>query len=195
MNKSALLAGSSIVVSLAFSIALGACDETKAPAPTTSASASATTTTAASASVTVAPTASASAAASGSAAAHSATCEVEIFGTIEIPKDAPKGKAVVYVAQDDCLSPNAQTLGHIPAAPNGSFVIEVWPKWGTDVTICGAIEKEDGTAEWYGKAVNKDAGGVFHAEAEGEVTFNDVKIKLAKGAAKKFPREAKPSGG
>ena len=149
-----------------------------------------------SAAPTIAPAITPTIAPAASASAVAKTCEVEIFGTVDVPNDAPKtSKVIVTVAQDDCLAADAHVLGHIPAAPSGGFVIEVFPKWGTDVTICGALEKDDGTAEYFGKAVNKDAGGKFHAEAEGEVTFNEVKIKLAKGAAKRFPREAKPGGG
>lgn len=153
-----------------------------------SASAAATTIVSVAASGTAAPSASGSVANGG----HPPTCEVEIFGEAKLPKDAPKGKLVVYVAQDDCMSEQAHTLGHIPAGGNGSFVIEVFPKWGTDVTLCAALEPDaGGAAEWYGKATNKDgqSGGKFHAEAIGEVTFTNVAIDLKKGPSHKFPRE------
>lgn len=167
------------------------CKEDKAPAPPSSTPAppaSASAKVAASAAPSVAPSASASV-----AAGHSETCEVEIFGKVNLPKDLPKGKKVViYVAQDDCLADNAQILGHIEAGATGEIVIEVFPKWGTDVTICAAADEGEGKpTTLYGKAKGK-----FHAEAEGEVTFADVKIDLEKGKPHVFPKDAtdvKPS--
>lgn len=140
-----------------------------------------------------APTAGLSASA---APKHSETCEVEIFGKVN---NMPKGKKViVYVAQDDCLSDNAQILGHVDAGAEGSIVIEVFPKWGTDVTICAGVDEGEGKpTTMYGKAK-----GTFHAEEEGEVTFADVKIDLQKGKPHVFPKDATnvkpskaPSGG
>lgn len=148
--------------------------ETPAAAPSASAPAPAA----------AAPSVSASASASA-AAAKPETCEVEIFGKVN---GIPKGKkAVIYVAQDDCLSDNAQILGHVDAGSDGSIVIEVFPKWGTDVTICAGVDEGEGKpTTMYGKAK-----GTFHAEAEGEVTFADVKIDLAKGKPHVFPADAK----
>lgn len=146
---------------------------------------------------TASATAPASAPAAGlsasAAPAHSETCEVEIFGKVNLPKDLPKGKKViVYVAQDDCLADNAQILGHVDAGSDGGIVIEVFPKWGTDITICAAVDEGEGKPTTrYGKAKGK-----FHAEAEGEVTFADVKIDLEKGKPHVFPKDAgdvKPS--
>jgi hypothetical protein len=172
------------------SVAPSGSPSSTAAAPSTTAPAASTD----AASAVPAATADAAAArAAGPTGTRSTTCEVEIFGTVEVPADAPKGKAVVYVAQDDCLSDKAATLGHIPVTASGGFAIEVFPKWGTDVTICGALEAPDGTATYYAKAVNKDRGGRFHAEAEGEVTFDGVKLSLKKGPPKKFVRETKPS--
>ena len=122
------------------------------------------------------------------APAHSATCEVEIFGTVNRPKDLPKDKKIiVYVAQNDCLADDAEILGHTDAGQNdGSIVIEVFPKWGTDVTICAAVDEGEGKPTTrYGKAK-----GTFHAEAEGEVTFAEVKIDLEKGKPHVFPKDA-----
>lgn len=123
-------------------------------------------------------------------AGHSETCEVEIFGKVN---NMPKGKkVVVYVAQDDCLSDKAQILGHADVGTDGGIVIEVFPKWGTDVTICAGVDEGEGKpTTMYGKAK-----GTFHAEEEGEVTFADVKIDLEKGKPHVFPKDAtdvKPS--
>ncbi len=138
----------------------------------------------------------ASAMASGSAAPAEKTCEVEIFGSV---KGAPaKARLVVYVAQNDCLADDAQILGHLDLLqtdPNSKdppkYMIEVFPKWGTDVTICAAAYIDNATTtEHFGKAKGK-----FHAEAEGEVTFNEVVIELTKGKAKAFPKDWDKSAG
>ncbi len=156
--------------------------KTALAAPTASAS------NASNASSAVASAANAMASASPSAkAAHPEECEVEIFGTVTLPKDAPKGqKAIVYVAQNDCLADDAKILGHQAAGDDGKFMIEVFPKWGTDITICAALDAGEGKpAVHYAKAAGK-----FHAEAVGEVTFNEVKLDLAKGKPHAFPKDA-----
>jgi hypothetical protein len=160
------------------------CDESRPPTPTTATSA--TVTPAASS----APAATAPGPSPAASAPRAKTCEVEIFGNILVPKEAPKGKLVVYVAQDDCMDDKAHMLGHIPAQQaSASFAIEVFSGWATDITICAALEAEDGSSQYYGKAVNKENGGKFHTEAEGEVTFNQLKISLTKGPTHTFPRE------
>lgn len=141
-----------------------------------------------SASASAAPVVSAPVVASASAKpAHSETCEVELFGKVVFPPKLPKGgKFTVYVAQNDCLADNAEILGHVEAGMDGAIVIEVFPKWGTDITICAARDAGEGKpTTLYGKAK-----GTFHAEAAGEVTFNDVKIELAEGKAHVFPKDA-----
>lgn len=135
-----------------------------------------------------APAAGLSASASASVAAkHSETCEVEIFGKVNLPKDLPKDKKVIiYVAQDDCLADNAQILGHVKAGSDGAIVLEVFPKWGTDITICAAVDEGEGKPTMrYGKAKGK-----FHAEGEGEVTFANVNIDLERGKPHTFPKDA-----
>jgi len=128
--------------------------------------------------------------ASAPAAPKEKTCEVEIFGVVKVPKTVPeKSRVVVYVAQDDCMSDNANILGHIVvAAPaTGNFMIEVFPKWGSDISICAAVDGGPNKgSEMYGKAKGK-----FHAEAEGEVTFNQVNIDLAPGKPHVFPPDRK----
>lgn len=138
----------------------------------------------ASAPASAAPVASASASAKP---AHSETCEVEIFGKVVIPPKAPKGsKFMIYVAQNDCLADDAEILGHVEAGVDGAIVIEVFPKWGTDITICAALDRGEGKpTTLYGKAK-----GPFHAEAAGEVTFADLKIELAEGKPHVFPKDA-----
>jgi hypothetical protein len=178
------LAGA-VVLSVSGSIG---CDEKKEPAPAAPAPA-------VSSAAPKATVASAAPSVSASAAPkHSETCEVEIFGKVNLPQGLKKGQQViVYVAQDDCLSDNAQILGHVNAgAGDGAIVIEVFPKWGTDITICAGVDEGEGKPTTrYGKAK-----GTFHAEAEGEVTFADVKIDITQGKPHVFPKDAsdvKPS--
>lgn len=181
-----------LVLTLLFTVVAVGCKEPpKESAPTaTSASKAAEPPKASATAPASAPTAGLSASA---APGHSETCEVEIFGKVVFPQGLPKGKkAKVYVAQDDCLSDNAQILGHTDAGIDGSIVIEVFPKWGTDITICAGLDEGEGKpTTLYGKAKGK-----FHAEAEGEVTFADVKVELQKGKPHVFPKDAtdvKPS--
>lgn len=122
--------------------------------------------------------------------ARPTVCEVEIFGSIEPPKGVswPKGKPLaeplaVYVAQGDCLAKKARILGRIETVTPDNFFIEVFTGWGTDLSVCAAQEKAAGKpATVYGKAE-----GTFHAEAQGEVVFDKVKIALKAQPAHAFP--------
>ncbi|MFO0669080.1 MAG: hypothetical protein U0235_05530 [Polyangiaceae bacterium] len=184
---------------LPFIVLLVACDKptatTTAPAPsasgTTSIVATPPATPSASASASTAPAASGSAA-PAAVKKHPATCEVEVFGKVELPKGT-KGDPFVYVAQDDCLNEKAAMLGREKIKADGSFFIEVFAKWGTDITICAAVERPDGTSELYGQATNAaaESAGKFHAEDIGEVTFEKVTVPLKKGPAKKLARPTK----
>lgn len=184
----------------AFSIFAAGCDKpstSTAPAPAASASgvtAIVGTPPAASASASGAPSApaaSAPPAASAAPAKHPPTCEVEVFGKVDLK--GAKGDPFVYVAQDDCMNDKAQMLGREKIKGDGSFFIEVFSKWGGDITVCAAVERPDGTSELYGQATNdaKDSAGKFHTEAIGEVTFEKVAIPLKKGPAKKLARPTK----
>lgn len=176
-----------------FAVLSLACDKPSATTSAPVASASGTTaivgTPPPSASASAAPAASASASAATSAAPakHPPTCEVEVFGKVDLK--GTKGDPFVYVAQDDCLNEKAQMLGREKIKADGSFFIEVFSKWGGDITICAAVERPDGTSELYGQATNE--AGKFHTEAIGEVTFEKVAIPLKKGPPKKLARPAK----
>jgi hypothetical protein len=122
--------------------------------------------------------------------ARPTVCEVEIFGSIEPPKGVtwPKGKPLaapiaVYVAQGDCLAKKARILGRVETVTPDNFFIEVFTGWGTDLTVCAAQEKAAGKPTTvYGKAE-----GLFHAEAQGEVVFDKVKVALKAQPAHTFP--------
>jgi len=108
--------------------------------------------------------------------------EIEVFGSV---KGAPKaGKVVIYAAVGDCLDDSADVLGQVPGGD--TFMIEVFAPWGSDLTVCAAVDPGDGApAVRYGKWKQS-----LHAEGEGEVVFRDVVIELADGKPHAFPSAA-----
>jgi hypothetical protein len=126
------------------------------------------------------------AAASSAPAAHPPVCEVEMSGLV---KEIPKGKfANLIISDEDCLSPTARIVGRSGVSVEGKFFYEVYVKWGTDLTICSAVEPGVGKpSTLYGKAK-----GPFHAEASGEVEFKNVEIVLAPGPAHAVPTKLEP---
>lgn len=183
---------------LAFAVAVFGCKEPPKDAPAAPATAAPAPSPAPTTSAAPSAAVAAAASPSGSAApSHSPHCEVEIFGKVTgIPKDLPKdSEVVVFVAQNDCLADDAQILGHTEVGSDGNLVIEVFPKWGTDVTICAAVVPGAGKPSGAGEANAPStrygkAKGTFHAEAEGEVTFNDVTVELKPGKPHVFPKDA-----
>lgn len=134
------------------------------------------------------PAASAPAVPAPPAPAHPKTCEVEMGGLLQFPKGQvpAKGTTYVYVADNDCLAADAHVLGRSQASKEGSFFIEVFPRWGADLTLCAAHEVAPGQpSKLYGKAA-----GPMHAEATGEVTFGNLRIAMRPGAAHRFPAPA-----
>lgn len=126
--------------------------------------------------------------------AHPPVCEVEMFGDVKY-KGQPVtrgrlkgGTPMVYVADNDCLGKNVHTIGHIAVTDQGRFFVEMFSKWGADLTICAALEPAEGKpARIYGKAA-----GPHHAEAMGEVLFKDVLIEMKDGPPRVFPRAVPP---
>lgn len=129
------------------------------------------------------------------AAEHPAVCEVEIAGTVRVPRKFKKAPPpLTFVAIGDCLAPSPQIVG-FGGSTFGRFFVEVFVPWGSDLTICAASEsKPGGPSTLYGKAAL-----VMHAEKGGEVEFHDVKIDVAPGPPRTFehysgpPRQ--PAGG
>lgn len=121
------------------------------------------------------------------APAHPERCEVEIAGVLVYPPGPrPPGQALVYVADNDCLADDAHVLGRAKVAAEGTFFIEVFARWGADLTVCAAHPESDGGEA----ALRGQAIGRFHAEAAGEVTFPGLKITLLRGASHKIPATA-----
>ena len=61
--------------------------------------------------------------------------------------------------------------------------IEVFSRWGADLTVCAAVSKEPGAPSTvYGKADSK-----FHAEAVGEIMIPKISFELKKGPRHVFP--------
>ena len=107
-----------------------------------------------------------------------------MFGEFKLPKLAPGEHAFAYVAQDsDCLANNAHILGSNKLTDDGHMFIEVFSRWGADLTVCVAISKEaGGPSTMYGKAEGK-----FHAEAVGEVMIPKISFELKRGPKHVFP--------
>lgn len=122
---------------------------------------------------------------------HPDVCEVEFFGQVK-PVDPKLPPPVVFASYTDCLAPTTRNIGQTSTQPDGKFFLEVFVKWGSDLTLCAfqpAAGGEEKPTKLYGKAA-----GPFHAEKEGEVEFKDVQIELKSGTARTFPR-VRPGGG
>jgi hypothetical protein len=113
-------------------------------------------------------------------------CEVEMFGTVKLPRgiSPKKNPRFIYVADNDCLGDDAHILGRLPMSETETFFIEVFSRWGADLSVCAAVEQGEGEpTTLYGKAE-----GRYHAEAGGEVTFHGINVDLKKGPAHVFPK-------
>jgi|GEM_PF-2217023 len=121
---------------------------------------------------------------SASAGSHPENCEVEFFGQVK-PVEAGKTPPVVFASlSPDCLAPAPMNIGQSSTQPDGKFFLEVFVKWGSDITLCAYQPTgEDKPAKLYGKAA-----GPFHAEKEGEIEFKNVTIEMKAGAPRPFPR-------
>ena len=97
------------------------------------------------------------------------------MGQVHLPKGTPKKtQAAIVVADGDCLKPEAKVLGRSRSSEDGPFFIEVFSRWGADLSVCAALEPAEGKAtRIYGK-LDK----VLHAEGEGEVMFQDLRIEV-----------------
>jgi hypothetical protein len=90
-------------------------------------------------------------------AEHPPTCEVEIAGQVRVPKALPeKVRVVVLVADNDCLASDAHVIGRaLPSATTGKFSLEVFSRWGSDLTVCAAVEGKPGApVSVYGKVLS-----------------------------------------
>jgi len=107
-----------------------------------------------------------------------------MFGEVKFPKLAAGQSAFVYVAQDsDCLAKNAHILGSNKLTDDGHLFIEVFSRWGADLTVCAAVATDAGSpSTLYGKAEGK-----FHAEAVGEVMIPKINFALKPGPKHVFP--------
>lgn len=127
---------------------------------------------------------------SPSAQTHPENCEVEFFGQVS-PVDAKLPLPIVFASTEDCIAPTGKNIGQTQTQPDGKFFLEVFVKWGSDLTLC-AFQPQAGGPEKPTKLYGK-AAGPFHAEKSGEVEFKDTKIELKSGAARPFPK-VKPGG-
>ncbi len=101
-----------------------------------------------------------------------------MIGDLKVPPLAAGEHVFAYVAQDsDCLAKDAHIIGSNKVTDDGHMFIEVFSRWGADLTVCAAISKELGAPTTvYGKAEGK-----FHAEAVGEIMIPKISFELKKG--------------
>jgi hypothetical protein len=118
-------------------------------------------------------------------AAATERCEVEFTGQISGAAKLPPGSNTwVYAADGDCLAKDAHILGAMRASDQGSFAIEVFSRWGADLTLCAAVAPTpESPSKMYGKLTRK-----FHAEKKGEIMFEKVQIGLKAGPEHTFPK-------
>ena len=156
--KTSLVLSSTVVVPLW----IAACCESPKPSPADAAPR---------ASASVAPTASMK-------PARPDKVEVEVTGKVELPAGyKPKGELLIFVSQKDCLDPGAPILGWSKPAESMRFFIEVFPAWGTDITICAAEDPGSGKPT----TVYGQAPGKHYCEGLGEVTFDGLTLALKQG--------------
>lgn len=112
-------------------------------------------------------------------------CEVEFTGTVTGAGKLPPGSSTwVYAADGDCLAKDSHILGAMRASDQGSFAIEVFSRWGADLTLCAAVgQTPESPSVRYGKVSRK-----FHAAATGEIMFEKVQIPLKNGTEHSFPK-------
>lgn len=115
-----------------------------------------------------------------------------MFGKVKggKPSSASTPEPIVFASYDDCATPTAANIGQTTVNPDGTFFLEVFVKWGSDLTLCAAQPPGPGkpstTLGKYAKPI--------HAEALGEIEVREIEIELRPVAPRKIalPR---PSGG
>ena len=115
-----------------------------------------------------------------------ATCEVELSGRVVVPdalRSKPPKQILLYVSDKDCLDPSSRFFTIRPVGEDGAFFTEIFPPWGTDLSLCAALDEDGKPARAYGKLDH-----ALHAQAIGEVVFTELEIRLAKGAPRPFPK-------
>lgn len=115
--------------------------------------------------------------------------EVEVFGKVALTQQIKaQGHLVVHISEGDCLAPGAQMAASLPA-PNGIFAAEFFPRLGSDLTLCGALEEAPGRpVRYYGKAAGK-----YHVDPTAdEVEWKGVSIELKQGPPLKMPTVYNP---
>jgi hypothetical protein len=118
--------------------------------------------------------------------AHPATVEVELMGRVAVaPKllGKPPKQILLYVSDKDCLDPASRFFTIRPVGEDGAFFTEIFPPWGTDLSLCAALDADGKPARVYGKLDR-----TLRAEGFGEVVFSELEIALAKGAPRPFPK-------
>lgn len=113
---------------------------------------------------------------------------MELYGKVTLPPGTKaKGHLAVHFSNGDCMKGDP-ILSSSAVSDAGTFGAEIFPKWGTDLTICAVLEETPGKpVRYYAKAT-----GTYHAEAMGEVMYRDIAIELKEGPPRKFPTVYNP---
>ena len=120
--------------------------------------------------------------------AHQETVAVKFIGTV---RPASSGKQrIVFASYEDCLGKSPSNIGQGEVAPDGSFKLEIFARWGADYTLCAVELAGEGKAtQRYGKAARE-----LSPREPGDVRFRDLVVELSQGPARSFPGP-RPSGG
>ncbi|MSP63392.1 MAG: hypothetical protein EXR72_24230 [Myxococcales bacterium] len=107
--------------------------------------------------------------------------EVELVGQLELPKQA-RGEPHVYITDGPCWQPSTRAFSETLAGATG-FFNEVFVPQGTKLWVCAAMLPKSGPIVHHG-ALEK---APLAASGTGEVLYNDLRIKLTKGAPVTLP--------
>lgn len=112
-------------------------------------------------------------------------CEVEMTGRIaDVPVPAGNNY-VVYVGIKTCMGADAYLLTRAIANPGGDFFAEVFVACGTQLALCGAVEKL-GTKSVPTKRYAV-LGRPLLAEGIGEIEYKNLRLDLQDGPEITFP--------
>ncbi len=113
--------------------------------------------------------------------------EVEVRGTVDAA-GAPPGKLVVVLTDGPCFAIGSHYIGAMPAKPGRPYSLEVFPPRGTRLDVCAAlVTGPERVTPWHGRADKAPLVAV----GEGDVRFDGVDIRLARGEPVTVPSTLK----
>lgn len=112
-------------------------------------------------------------------------CEVEMTGRIaDVPVPAGNNY-IVYVGIKTCMGPDAYLLSRAIGNPGGDFFAEVFVACGTQLALCGSVEKlgiKSVPTKRYGVL-----GRPLLAQGVGEIEYKNLRLDLQDGPEITFP--------